>query len=168
MVPSERAIALFLSQTSSTRNRALLYIGITDGNVDDAVALFNSKPDETFRAAISRPYEYPQTLRHTMRAHRLYVRLISQYEERDNREERVLRIQTLELGNMLEIGWILKRGSNGLMPSMVSSKRLAQNSIEQGAVGLIKRLMNESIYGSRSMKVDNFLREGTAIIYLDK
>ncbi|MCJ1346899.1 hypothetical protein MMC31_005119 [Peltigera leucophlebia] len=55
MVPSERAIALFLSQTSSTRNRALLYIGITDGNVDDAVALFNSKPDETFRAAISRP-----------------------------------------------------------------------------------------------------------------
>ena len=55
MPPSEEAIALFLSQTSSTRNRALLYIGITDGNVADAVALFNCKPDESFRAVLSRP-----------------------------------------------------------------------------------------------------------------
>lgn len=54
MTPSERAIAVFLSKTSSTRNRAILYLGITDGNVDDAVALFKSKPDESFRAALSR------------------------------------------------------------------------------------------------------------------
>ena len=52
--PSERAIAVFLSKTFSTRNRAILYLGITDGNVDDAVALFKSKPDESFRAALSR------------------------------------------------------------------------------------------------------------------
>lgn len=55
MSPSERAIALFLSQTSSTRNRAILYLTITDGNADEAVALFNSKPNESFRAALSRP-----------------------------------------------------------------------------------------------------------------
>lgn len=54
MSPSERAIALFLSRTSSNHNRAILYLGITDGNVDDAVALFNSKPDESFRVALSR------------------------------------------------------------------------------------------------------------------
>lgn len=53
--PSERDIALFLSQTSSTRNRALLYLGITNGNVDDAVSIFNRKPDESFRAAFLRP-----------------------------------------------------------------------------------------------------------------
>lgn len=52
--PSENAIALFLSRTSSNRNRAILYLGISDGNVDDAVALFNSKPDESFSAALSR------------------------------------------------------------------------------------------------------------------
>lgn len=52
MPPSERAIALFLSKVSSNRNRAILYLGITDSNVDDAVALFNSKPDASFRAAI--------------------------------------------------------------------------------------------------------------------
>ena len=55
MPPSERAIALFLSRTSSTRNRALLYLGITDGNADNAVALFNSRTDESFRAALLRP-----------------------------------------------------------------------------------------------------------------
>lgn len=62
MPPSERSIALFLSRTSSTRNRALLYLGITDGNLDDAVALFNCKPDESFRAALSRsaaPFRRP-------------------------------------------------------------------------------------------------------------
>lgn len=52
--PSERAIALFLSQVSSNRNRAILYLGITDSNVDEAVALYNSKPDPCFLAAISR------------------------------------------------------------------------------------------------------------------
>ena len=54
MPPSDRAIALFLSRVSSNRNRAILYLGITDSNVDDAVALFNSKPDASIRAAISR------------------------------------------------------------------------------------------------------------------
>lgn len=54
MSPSERAIALFLSKVSSNRSRAILYLGMTDSNVDDAVALFNSKPDASFRAAISR------------------------------------------------------------------------------------------------------------------
>lgn len=54
MPPSDRAIALFLSKVSSNRNRAILYLGITDSNVDDAAALFNSKPDATFCAAISR------------------------------------------------------------------------------------------------------------------
>lgn len=52
--PSDRAIALFLSKVSSNRNRAILYLGITDSNVDDAVALFNSKPDASFLAAFSR------------------------------------------------------------------------------------------------------------------
>lgn len=54
MPPSDRAIDLFLSRVSSNRNRAILYLGITDSSVDDAVALFNSKPDASFRAAISR------------------------------------------------------------------------------------------------------------------
>lgn len=54
MPPSDSAIDLFLSKVSSNRNRAILYLGITDSNVDHAVALFNSKPDASFRAAISR------------------------------------------------------------------------------------------------------------------
>lgn len=54
MLPSERAIALFLSKVSSNRNRAILYLGITDSNVDDAVKVYNSKPDASFREAISR------------------------------------------------------------------------------------------------------------------
>lgn len=55
MTISENTIALLGSRTSSTRNRALLHVGITDGNVDNAVALFNCKPDESFWAALSWP-----------------------------------------------------------------------------------------------------------------
>lgn len=55
MTLSEKTIALFRSRSSSTRNRALLYVGITDGNHYNAVALVNYKPNESFRAALSRP-----------------------------------------------------------------------------------------------------------------
>lgn len=37
-----RSSLLFRSRTSSTRNRAILYVGITDGSVDTAVALLNA------------------------------------------------------------------------------------------------------------------------------
>ena len=53
--PSEAAIARFLSETSSTRDRALLYLTITDGNADRAVAIFKRKPYEGVRTVHSRP-----------------------------------------------------------------------------------------------------------------
>lgn len=49
MPPSERAIAIFLLRTSTNRNNAILYLGMTDRNVANAVALFNSQSDEIFR-----------------------------------------------------------------------------------------------------------------------
>lgn len=39
--------------TSSIRNSALLYVGITDGNVDDAFVPFNCKLDHSFRGAFA-------------------------------------------------------------------------------------------------------------------
>lgn len=104
MPPSERAIALFLSQTSSTRNRALLYLTITDGNADHAVALFNSKPDESFRAALSRPAaQFRRPLANEARGYEdkygvIHLETSTDNENEDEAEGRIVAKATTKVG----------------------------------------------------------------------
>lgn len=46
-------IHVFPPGTPSFRNSALLYVGITDGNVNDIFVPFNCKLDDSFRGAFA-------------------------------------------------------------------------------------------------------------------